>query len=72
MTVKEAATLKKGDRVWLTRDARTWRVTRVMVFSRQDVTVWVRCKDEEPLRLTGAPALRSLKRASAAGEKEPL
>ncbi len=60
MTVKDAMKLKRGDRVGLTRDERTWKVAHVHLLSARDVEVVVRVEKHE-LRLRGAAALRSLK-----------
>lgn len=61
--MKEAAKLKKGDRVWLTRDERTWVVKQHYLFGR-DVEVLIAVEGDRTtasqLRLRGAAALRSL------------
>jgi len=62
MTVKEALTLKQADIVYLTRDDRAWRVAHVHPMSSRDAEIVIR-QGKDELRLRGAAALRSLKRA---------
>lgn len=61
MTIKEAATLKKGDKVQLTRDDRVATVTKVRVFGARDIAVSFKFARENVQTFTSAAAFRSLK-----------
>ena len=62
MTVKEAKTLRLGEKVFLTRDDRSWRVRAVQNDGPRSVVVVIRCGDVE-MRFESAEALRCIKRA---------
>lgn len=58
MTLRDALRLKRGDFVRLTRDERTWRVSKV---KPDEQYVMIRRGRTDVLELRGAAAMRSLK-----------